>query len=390
MNGPIRILHLDCTMGKGGQERDHLSEALEFTKRGHSYTIAARPGTFLLDAAEKSGVGIPVPFRSNFDIKSFLILRRFLQTNGTDILVTTSYIDSILGWFTALSLGRSRPVVVRQRHLLNPPKSVFPYRHFCDYLVAVSDIARFGYIERKIPFWKVISLPRGISEPDQDVRGGEGALPGIPEDGRMILQIGTFQRDKGQLSLLEGMLPHLRSHPSLHLVLLGDGPLKDNILRRLSGDRFREVAHRIHLPGWSDPGSYYKKASVTVISSFREAFSLVALESLYHGVPVVGFRQGGMPEVSSWAQWGELIDPWDVPLLCRRSADWALRPDRSCPAQDKIRKTFRERFSIEAAVDRTERFYRWALARKRMEQTGVNPYALVGGRGDPFFFKEKE
>lgn len=385
MTEPLTILHLDCTMGQGGQEKDHINEAVAFSKMGHRYVIAARPGTFLLRVAESLGMGLSVPFRSNFDLHSFGLIRGFIRENRVQILVTTSYIDSVLGWFAALSLGRDRPVVIRQRHLLNPPKQLIPYRYFCDFLVAVSDIARFGYIERSIPFWKVVSLPRGIPEPGE----GKGPPPSVnfdfPEGARVVLQVGTFQRDKGQLSLLEAMLPELLIHPSLHLVLLGDGPLRGNLERRLSLERFREVRSRIHFPGWCNPVPFYRKASVTVISSFREAFPLVALESLVLGVPVVAFRQGGLPEVLSWANWGEMVDPWDFPELSRRAVSWANRPELSCPEITRIRRVYDERYSIEAAAARTERFYRWALERKKAGRLGVNPYEIAGGRGDPFF-----
>jgi glycosyltransferase involved in cell wall biosynthesis len=382
---PLRILHLDCTMGRGGQEKDHLNEAVEFRRRGHQYWIGARPGTRLLSWSEKEGIGIPFSMRSNFDLPSFLAIRRFIVLNQVNVLVTTSYIDSVLGWFAALSLGSSRPPVFRQRHLLNPPNHILPYRHFCDYLVAVSDIARFGFIERGIPFWKTISLPRGIPEPVEHPCGNPSdPFPDLGEKGRMILQIGTFQRDKGQLSLMEGLLPFLLENPSLHLVLLGEGPLKDNIERKRDSERFRAVRSRIHLPGWTDPVPFYRRAAVTVISSFREAFPLVALESLPLGVPVVAFRQGGVPEVFDWAGWGELVDPWNVEELSRTAVKWATRPELSCPKIDTIRKVFVERFSIESSVDRTERVYRWSIE-KVCRGDGENPYALSGGAADPFF-----
>jgi len=382
---PLSILHLDCTMGQGGQEKDHIHEAVAFAKMGHRYIVAARPGTFLLQMAESKDIGLALPFRSNFDLVSLRLLRRFIKENRVRILVTTSYIDSVLGWFAALSLGQDRPVVVRQRHLLNPPKSLFPYRHFCDYLVTVSDIARFGYIERGLPFWKVVSLPRGIPDPGEEKSQEPWRIPEIPEDARIVLQIGTFQRDKGQLSLLESMRPHLRTHPSLHLVLLGDGPLRGNLERRVADARFHEVRSRIHLPGWGNPVPFYQRAAVTVISSFREAFPLVALESLCQGVPVVAFRQGGLPEVMRWADWGDLITPWNFTDLCRQAVDWALRPELSCPKIETIRRVYHDRYSNEAAAARTERFYRWAIAREKAGRLKVNPYEIAGGRGDPFY-----
>ncbi len=380
MSEPLRILHLDCTMGRGGQELDHLSEAEAFRRRGHLYLIGARPGTFLLEEAKKRGIGVALPLRSNFDLPSFRAIRRLLQKEKIDVLVTTSYIDAVLGWFAATSLGRDRPVVVRQRHLLNPPRGILPFRRFCDAIVAVSDIARFGYIERKIPFWKVVAIPRGIPE-EPSPPALPAPLLGIPEGARVILQIGTFQRDKGQLPLLEALRPHLARHPELHLVLLGEGPLRPNIERRLAAERFLPVRDRIHLPGFRESGPIYARSSVLVVSSFREAYPLVILEAFSRGVPVVGFRQGGVIEAFSRGKWGELVSPWDFSLLAEQAACWALGKAERREGEGRFSAGA---FSIDRAVDRTEACYRWLLERQISGTLDRNPYEIPGGRGGPF------
>jgi hypothetical protein len=51
---------------------DHLSEAKEFARQGHHYVIGARPGTYLLEEAQRQGCGLALPLKSNFDIVSFL------------------------------------------------------------------------------------------------------------------------------------------------------------------------------------------------------------------------------------------------------------------------------------------------------------------------------
>ena len=344
-------------------------------------TVILNEGTtFLLEEAKKRGIGVALPLRSNFDLPSFLAIRRLLQKEKIDVLVTTSYIDAVLGWFAALSLGRDRPVVVRQRHLLNPPKGILPFRRFCDAIVAVSDIARFGYIERKIPFWKVVAIPRGIpgEAPPQDP---PALLPGIPEGSRVILQIGTFQRDKGQLPFLEALAPHLERHPTLHLVLLGEGPLRPNLERRLGALRFLPVRDRIHLPGFRESGPIYARSSVLVVSSFREAYPLVILEAFSRGVPVVGFRQGGVIEAFSRGKWGELVSPWDFSLLAERAACWALGKAERREGEGRFSAGA---FSIDRAVDRTEACYRWLLERQISGTLDRNPYEIPGGRGGPF------
>lgn len=56
---------------------------------------------------------------------------------------------------------------------------------------------------------------------------------------------------------------------------------------------------------------YYSMASVTVIASEKETFSLVTAESLCCGAPVVGFKCGGaesisLGEYSVFVEYGEV------------------------------------------------------------------------------------
>ena len=389
MTSPLRILHLDCTRGRGGQEMDHLAEAKEFSRQGHRYVIGARPGTYLLEEAQRQGCGLALPLKSNFDIVSFFLIRTFIKREKIGILVTTSYIDAVLGWFSALSLGKRRPVVVRQRHLLNPPKGLLPFRRFCDAIVAVSDIARFGYIERKVPFWKVVAIPRGIHEEEASAPVPPVSLPGIPDAARVILQIGTFQRDKGQLPLLESLRLPMERHPDLHLVLLGEGPLRPNIERRLSSPRFASLRDRIHLPGFKKTEPYYARASVLAVSSFRESYSLVILEAFSRGVTVVGFRQGGVTEAFARGGWGELVAPWNFTMLAQRITAWALRAKKADLREGEGGFPVGA-FDVARSVERTERYYRWLLERQASGTLAQNPYLASGGRIDPFAEPEEK
>ena len=56
---------------------------------------------------------------------------------------------------------------------------------------------------------------------------------------------------------------------------------------------------------------YYSLADVTVLTSKRETFSMVTVESLCCGTPVAGFQAGGpeqiaLPEFSAFVQWGDV------------------------------------------------------------------------------------
>lgn len=59
---------------------------------------------------------------------------------------------------------------------------------------------------------------------------------------------------------------------------------------------------------------YYNIADVTVITSKRETFSMIAAESLCCGTPVVGFKAGG-PETIAIPEYSEFVEYGDIEAL---------------------------------------------------------------------------
>lgn len=72
--------------------------------------------------------------------------------------------------------------------------------------------------------------------------------------------------------------------PDWNFVIVGDG-----IDRKLVEDKIRKLnLERITITGYTDPYQYYKEASIIVLPSYSEGFSMVLVEAMSQGcVPVV-------------------------------------------------------------------------------------------------------
>jgi glycosyltransferase involved in cell wall biosynthesis len=109
--------------------------------------------------------------------------------------------------------------------------------------------------------------------------------------------------------------------------------------------------------------SYYAAADVFVLPSiFQETFGLVVLEAFAAGIPVIGARSGGVPELVEDGRNGLLVDQGDVDGLYRAMRrlllDGELRRQLGAEA-----RRIAVSMSWENTVDRLERIYQKVLTR---------------------------
>lgn len=107
----------------------------------------------------------------------------------------------------------------------------------------------------------------------------------------VILQVGSVYENKGQLRSAEYLLPLLRSHPELVFAYAGgivDGEYQEKIQQFA---RENNLTGQIRYLGMLSPGDelnrLYNTAAATICASEYEGFSLVLIESIAAGVPVL-------------------------------------------------------------------------------------------------------
>lgn len=77
--------------------------------------------------------------------------------------------------------------------------------------------------------------------------------------------------------------------------------------------------------------AYYSLADLTLLTSKRETFSMVAAESLACGTPVVGFKAGG-PETIALPDYSEFAEYGDVDALESMTRQWITKKAAMNPA----------------------------------------------------------
>jgi glycosyltransferase involved in cell wall biosynthesis len=187
-----------------------------------------------------------------------------------------------------------------------------------DSIVAVSDSIRldssrfFGIDERR-----VLRLYNPL--PISAIRrlAGQHDPAGEAPTGPFIVACGRLVRMKGFSDLLEAFAVIRRDHV-LQLVILGDGPERDRLTERA---RELGIGRDVLMPGFvANPWSHFARARAFVLSSrFGESFSMVLVEAMACGVPVIASRcEWGPEEILDHGRYGLLYDPGDIEGLTRQ------------------------------------------------------------------------
>jgi N-acetyl-alpha-D-glucosaminyl L-malate synthase BshA len=175
-------------------------------------------------------------------------------------------------------------------------------------------------------------------------------------DAPILFHVSNFRPVKRVPDVID-VLALVRRDVPASLVLVGDGPERALAVERA---RARGVARSVAFLGKrAEFVDYLQHADVFVLPSESESFGVAALEALSAGVPVCGYRVGGLPEVVTDAV-GELVAPFDVEALAR-AVRTVAEPSARRMLGDAARAHALAHFRRGPAIARYEALYRRLL-----------------------------
>ena len=182
-----------------------------------------------------------------------------------------------------------------------------------------------------------------------------------PGDGtRPILFFGRFARAKGIDTLLDALLTLGPRGP--RAVLVGRGPAQREIELRI---RNAGLGDRVTLHGWADHhtlGKLLCGASMAVLPSREENFSLAVLSALAVGTPLVTTPVGGTPEVLEHERNGLLVETGDGVALAGAIDRLIRDPAFAARLGAAGREDVRREFTWDMTASRFETLYSRTLA----------------------------
>lgn len=205
---------------------------------------------------------------------------------------------------------------------------------------------------------KLVTIPNGINADLFQVRVDKARLfasLALPPNARVVGTVGRLSREKGHVVLLEAFRQVKDQYPEAFLVLIGDGELRDSLVKRAS--ELRIDASVRFLGARHDVPELLKLMDVFVLSSLWEGLPLVLLEAMAAGVPVVSSGVGGVPEIAEDEREALLIPPSNAPALA--SALLRIFADSNLAARLRLSATsmVKAQYSLEHMASRHEALY---------------------------------
>ncbi|MFN3884376.1 MAG: glycosyltransferase [Rhodocyclaceae bacterium] len=346
------VLHTESSLGWGGQENRTLNEMLGLREFGHTAMLACQPGARLGARAREAGFTVfETPMRSAIDLPAILRLRRCMAEQRPDVVNTHSSRDTQLAGLAARLLVR-RPRIVRTRHLALRITSKFTYSVLPDHVVAVSGHVAHYLISAGVSANRISTVHTGIDL----ARYARGLVPGnlreelgLAVDTPLIGTVAILRRKKGHADLLEAIPAVLERFPNAHFVFAGDGPQRANIERRIAAMQLGEHVHLLGLR--RDVVNVLASLDLFVLPTHQEALGTAFVEAGAVGLPCVGTKVDGVPEVIDDGKTGLLVPVHDSAALAQAIIALLADPARRHAMGEAASRHVKQKFSREAMVD---------------------------------------
>ncbi|MEW6380574.1 MAG: glycosyltransferase family 4 protein [bacterium] len=159
------------------------------------------------------------------------------------------------------------------------------------------------------------------------------------KDEGYILYFGRLSREKGIETLLKAYTQFLSS--SFPIRIIGTGPLESALRSEYRNVEFCGYKAGEELRRYIDESSF-----VVVPSEWNENCSMVVLESMAMGKPVIGSRIGGIPEQIEDGETGYLFSMGNIEELAAKMEDLITHPQLRREMGYKARKKVEREYSL--------------------------------------------
>lgn len=370
MPEPIPVALVITELAVGGAERCLTNLAIGIDKERFEpvvYSIRPRPASgkdLLVEQLAAAGVAVRfADIRSKWQAPLMVRrLKRLLAEQQPQIVQNFLYHANVAGTLAAAQLGV--PHILMGMRVADPRRLRSWLERWLaadvERIVCVSQSVAEHSLARGFRPEKVTVIPNGIDLARfADVAPFNFAQFGVPSGRKAIVYLGRLDPQKGLDDLLRVTPRILGELPDRDLLLVGDGPQRQALVKQAAS---LGIAPRVHFAGWqSEVPAILAAAEMLVLPSRWEGMPNAVLEAMAAGKPVVATQTHGVVELL-----GDAAPVQTVPVgEAERFAKLVIHVSQNPQVAAKLGQFNRDRavqeFSLPAMIGRYERLYLWLM-----------------------------
>lgn len=312
----MKVLHL-ISGGETGGSKNHLLSLLSKMKQDDIFLGVFQEGKLSEEAKE---LGIPLfvfSQKSRYDFSILKQIKKVIREHAIEIVHTHGPRANLFTYFLTRDLSFKWVTTIHSDPTKDFIKGGLKGKIFTsinmhvikriEHFFAVSQrftemVAGFGIAKERIT-----TIYNGIDfehEPKETITRAD---LNIKADEFVVCMIARLHPIKGHTVVFEAMQELKAAGVQLRLLLIGDGPLYDDLKTEVQQ---KGLENEIEFLGFQeDVDSFLLLSDVKLLASYSESFPLVILEAARSRVPVISTDVGGVKELIADPSLGWVIPP---------------------------------------------------------------------------------
>jgi len=385
----IKLTHIICSLGYGGAERFLIDLIKNTNKEKYEISVlCVVEGGPLVKELELNGVKtFIIGKKTKLGILTIWKIYKYLKKQKIQIVHTHLFAGDTWGRIAAV-LART-PIIISTEHSTNFNEGIIKrlvkkiLSHFTDKIIAISKTVKENSQKRDwINPKKIEVIYNGIDlekfslpllTPSRNEFGTKTnskinkeisplsfslAKEEMKKVSIILGFVGRLEKEKGVEYLIEAMGLIKKTDYNLRLKIIGEGHQR----KKLETMRNQlELKDKIEFLGnKNNQAEIYQKIDILIIASLWEGLSIVALEAMASGVPIIASNVGGLQEIIKNEENGLLFEPENSKILAEKIL-WAIENYDKMISMAKKAKIKVKEFNIKKKAERYEKIYKKLL-----------------------------
>jgi len=355
----IHVLHVIPTLMPGGMELAMVRIINSLNKGDMRHSVVGLKG----DALIRDYLDPSVPVHCLMATPNEALLPLRLVTLIRQVRPTVIHARNWGAWpdiAVARLLARTRVPLIFSFHGFDFAGRI-PYRRrvacrllepLTSHIFTVSEASK-KFLSRKVglPPGRIQVIPNGV-----DLSRFQRSERSVPQATLVVGTVGSLTKVKNQSLLLRACARLIKHGVDAEVRIAGEGPERATLMDVAS---FLGISRQVRLLGHvADVAEFLNQLDIFVLPSDSEQHPNALLEAMACGLPCIGTRVGGVPEILGDGRYGYVVNPGDENALTNALQALSREPPMRVSWGEKARERVARRYNMDIMLRAYADLYR--------------------------------